>query len=141
VPLRSGKHGSSHIISIKTAWGEGAIKSIFPLLQKAKTVKIACFTFSSYYLLKHTNNTAEVEVYASNIAVKELVRATFYKVKNLHAKVILIDDHAVIGSANQTYGGLHGNIEFMIITDNKEVVEDVKRFFEHLRRRSSLVSG
>ena len=62
-----------------------------------------------------------------------------YDCHNLHAKVILLDDIAVVGSANmsQSSGSL---VEAAIITDQSSIVSGVASFIEQLKKKPNRLS-
>jgi len=52
--------------------------------------------------------------------------------QSLHAKLLICDDIAVIGSANMTWSGLHRNIEIIVVIRNPQLVRRLEDFFEKL---------
>ena len=48
---------------------------------------------------------------------------------NFHAKVFLIDDVVVLGSANATYAGIRKNFETVTICRDLEIVMEVENYF------------
>jgi phosphatidylserine/phosphatidylglycerophosphate/cardiolipin synthase-like enzyme len=48
---------------------------------------------------------------------------------NFHAKVFLIDDVAVLGSANLTYSGMRKNFEVVTICRDLETVMEIDEYF------------
>ena len=55
--------------------------------------------------------------------------------RNFHAKIYIFDDMALLGSANLTHNGLHGNREAVIRLDRKtdnDVIEEMSALFDEL---------
>jgi phosphatidylserine/phosphatidylglycerophosphate/cardiolipin synthase-like enzyme len=50
----------------------------------------------------------------------------------VHAKIYVGDGMAIEGSANLTYAGMHGNVEHVNITFDKEKIGELKRQFARL---------
>lgn len=67
---------------------------------------------------------------ASRIGEENLV--IFSDEQSLHAKLLICDDTAVIGSANMTWSGLYRNIEIIIIIKTPQLVRRLENFFEKL---------
>ena len=57
---------------------------------------------------------------------------------NLHAKIFVIDDKAIVGSSNLTNGGLLSNIEYNILIEDSKVIKDD---FLKLYKEGSLVNN
>ena len=51
-------------------------------------------------------------------------------VNNLHAKVVLGNDQALIGSANFTTKGLTGRTEMSVLLDEQETIDELTDWFE-----------
>lgn len=49
---------------------------------------------------------------------------------NLHAKVVIGKDRALIGSANLTDTGIRGRTEMSVMLDDRETIEELKEWFE-----------
>jgi len=58
--------------------------------------------------------------------------AAIHDCRNLHAKVILTDDNAVVGSANVTYSGLSRNTEMSVLIEDEPEVAELQSWFEQL---------
>jgi len=56
--------------------------------------------------------------------------------KDIHAKVIITDDNAFIGSANLTKKGLTGRVEMSVLIRENEIVDELKKWFEDLWKDS-----
>jgi phosphatidylserine/phosphatidylglycerophosphate/cardiolipin synthase-like enzyme len=52
----------------------------------------------------------------------------------VHEKIYLGDDHAVVGSANLTYSGLHKNVEHIEVIRDSAKLSQMSRHFEELWR-------
>ncbi len=50
----------------------------------------------------------------------------------VHAKMYVGDDMAIEGSANLTYAGMHGNVEHVSVTFDRERIVELKRQFASL---------
>lgn len=53
-------------------------------------------------------------------------------VPDLHAKVVLGDDQALVGSANLTAKGLTGRSEMAVLLDEKDTIDEITEWFETL---------
>jgi hypothetical protein len=67
------------------------------------------------------------------------VGANVYSCPGLHAKAMLFDDTAVVGSANLSQSSADDLIEGVVITDNPQMVASVAEFFESLKGASDKV--
>jgi len=67
--------------------------------------------------------------------------AQVYSCPGLHAKVMLFDDTAVVGSANLSQSSADDLIEGAMITDNPQMVASVAKFFESLKGVSDKVDA
>ncbi|MBM4354778.1 MAG: hypothetical protein FJ109_13485, partial [Deltaproteobacteria bacterium] len=56
-----------------------------------------------------------------------------------HAKLLLVDDHAVVGSNNWGHGGLHLYHEVGSVTDNVEAVDYFTKYYEKIWGESKAV--
>lgn len=52
--------------------------------------------------------------------------------KDIHAKVIVADDKAFIGSSNLTYKGITGRVEMSVLIEEKEQACELQRWFKDL---------
>ncbi len=52
--------------------------------------------------------------------------------EQLHSKIYIIDDVAIIGSANLTESGLFRNIEFVAVIRNPELIKEIEDLFEEI---------
>lgn len=59
-----------------------------------------------------------------------------YSCPSLHAKVILLNDHAVIGSCNMSESSRHLMVEAALITDSPSIASGVASLIEQLRAKS-----
>lgn len=59
---------------------------------------------------------------------------------NLHAKVMLIDDWAVVGSANASSQSQNAYVEAAVITDRPDIASQVERFIFELKQRSQPIT-
>ncbi|MGE3844279.1 MAG: phospholipase D family protein [Vicinamibacterales bacterium] len=62
-----------------------------------------------------------------------------YNCQSLHAKVWLLDDTAVVGSANMSSSSKRALVEAAVITDNASIVAGVASFIEQLVERSPVL--
>jgi len=62
-------------------------------------------------------------------------------INTLHAKVLIGENKAIIGSANFTRNGIIGNIELSVFFDNEPQIFDVKNWFEQLWIASSEINN
>ena len=53
-------------------------------------------------------------------------------IRDLHAKAVITDDNAIVGSANLTEKGVSGRTEIAVLFNNTEKVNELKRWFENL---------
>jgi len=63
-----------------------------------------------------------------------------HHIKDLHAKVIVAGDNALVGSANFTRRGLTNRTEMSVFFECETQVEELRRWFEKLWSQSSLIS-
>ena len=59
---------------------------------------------------------------------------------NLHAKVLLIDDWAVVGSANASRHSQNTLVEAALITDRPDIASQVERFIFELKQHSQAIT-
>ena len=126
---------------LKHLWPE-----IFRISQKAHRTYAAIAYFSNNANLKLRKGDILI-VNASSYAIKMGVTSahllhklhmqgvTIYNREPLHAKVLVIDQQAVIGSANASQSSI-GMDEAAIITDDPIVVSQMRSFIHQLARRS-----
>ncbi len=65
-------------------------------------------------------------------AIKYFQDANFFQknISNLHAKIFIFDNQAIITSSNLTNGGLKNNLEYgVLIKDNKEIEKDFLNYY------------
>ena len=60
--------------------------------------------------------------------------------KNIHAKVIISDDKAFIGSSNLTNKGITGRVEMGVLIEEKEQVNELQKWFSGLWAESESVN-
>ncbi len=58
---------------------------------------------------------------------------------NLHAKVMLLDDWAVVGSANASRQSKNTYVEAAVVTDRPDIASQVERFISELKDRSDRI--
>jgi hypothetical protein len=68
-----------------------------------------------------------------------------YALKGLHTKLYLFDDnYGIVGSANFTMGGFKSNIELSLLMDNKDVLDELHKYFdallEELKQKNGLIT-
>lgn len=63
--------------------------------------------------------------------------AQIFSCNGLHAKVFLLGDVAVIGSANISAASVNQKIEAALITDNRVITSSVRSMISHLMRQST----
>lgn len=66
--------------------------------------------------------------------------AEIYSYPGLHAKVILLNDQAIIGSANVSRSSAENLVEAALLTDSPAVVTKVQSFVQELKSNSSLLT-
>lgn len=92
-----------------------------PLVREAKHITVACLVADSALFLKWGKKCEHFELFADKSKVIFKRAHSFYRIKNLHAKIYVFDDRVFLSSANLTYGSLFINIEHAVeITDKKE---------------------
>ncbi|MCH7660105.1 MAG: phospholipase D family protein [Euryarchaeota archaeon] len=115
-------------------------------------VRIACPYIGPKYLerilakaqdwrvLTDVEEWLSVHAVANRERVHDLISENWDSVHHfpdLHAKVVLTEDKALVGSANLTTKGLTGRAEMSILFDESEKVEEITDWFEMLWKRSS----
>lgn len=77
------------------------------------------------------------------VLLRKLHRAgvAVYDCPNLHAKVLLLDSVAIVGSANMSSSSAKGLVEAAVLSDEASVVSGVASLIEQLRRRSSRLTA
>ncbi len=67
--------------------------------------------------------------------------AKLYSRENLHAKVMLLDDWPVVGSANASNASVNTYVEAILITDRVDVAGQVEQLIDSLARSSTPIDG
>ena len=60
--------------------------------------------------------------------------------KNIHARILIADDKAIVGSTDPDYYGLMSHINASIYTEDPTVIEKAKMFFDDVWRKSRQVT-
>lgn len=116
----------SHTIKITSPYIKA--EAVDKLLSKRKSHVTLAFV-TSFMLSNFHRGSSDLE------AIKKIIDSNGI-VKNfqaLHSKIYIFDDKkVVITSANLTHGGLVGNFEYGIVTDDKQIVKQVAEDFDEL---------
>lgn len=132
---------------IKFVSEEDNSRAVFEMLSSKKKLKCAVAFWGEYAwdCLNESNQIVKIicnlESGATNpFLIKKLMTKSNFHIKtnqNLHAKVILAEDTAIIGSTNISANGLSmedeeikGYIEASIVTSDKNVLTSINEWFE-----------
>jgi len=87
----------------------------------------------SWFLLTDVGEWLSIHNRSNREAIQNFLidhRDQVRHVKNLHAKVVLGNDQALIGSANFTTKGLTGRTEMSVLIDEQDMVDELTDWFE-----------
>ena len=141
--------GTKLIYHVKESSGRGI--SPFDLniteIVKNKDIYIVCPYISVGYLGRitqlantwHLVTDVEEWVISNNLKNRQNVKnfilnnlSGIHHYKDIHAKVIVADDKAFIGSSNLTDKGITGRVEMSVLIEEKEHVCELQRWFKDL---------
>ena len=143
--------------------GYKAQKEICYLLTHAhKSIKIVMYSFTNKKIAKALKTASKHNIKIDIIADKEEANYKRSVIKNLatikninifllhgkayknggygkvHAKISIIDGkYLITGSANYTYSAFFKNYEYIIIHQNKNLIQKFEHFFNELKQKSS----
>lgn len=144
-----------------------ALKAIFKKIDLAKsTINISIYNFTHKKIAKKLKNAAKRGVKIEIIFDEKSVRQkqgksmlyylakykniTVYKLKGklanskkyhgiMHMKMAVIDNKTIIfGSANWTYSAFSNNYELLYVNQNYAIAKKFNKYFESLKKRSTL---
>lgn len=88
------------------------------------------------WLLSHLDMEARNEI--KKFIVDNL--SNIHHCRNVHAKVIIADDKAFVGSSNLTDSGIKKRIEMSVLIEQREKVNELKQWFQDLWSGTETVS-
>jgi phosphatidylserine/phosphatidylglycerophosphate/cardiolipin synthase-like enzyme len=143
--------------------GKTAEKKLFNLFAHAKNnIKITIYTFTNKKLAKALKIAARRGIKITIIADKKEAKFKYSVIPNLaliknfnillltgknykngdkakmHVKMSIVDDkYLITGSANYTYSAFFKNYEYILISQNKELIKKFNNFFYYLKEKST----
>ena len=131
-------------LTIVTGPSNQITKDILNNIKKAKkSIKVFSYSFTDPYFVEAferiSSKGVPVQIFSDdwnklyNSPIKYLSGIDVKYIDNIHAKIILIDEHIVIiGSYNLTYRAREKNDEIIIIIDNESVANILNKKFDLL---------
>lgn len=86
-------------------------------------------------------DASDASIKSGRTSAKELQKfhkagADLWSHQNLHAKVMLLDDWAIVGSANASRNSQNAHVEAAVVTDRPDIASQLQRFIFELKQRS-----